>query len=400
MRCDPVVEPSSDHTGRAWRPQSQRAAEAPAGRGLVRERDPGGETADRAEVRRPRRDGAPPWFRRRRVLIAGALLLAVLVVLGVLWWWYESGFATTTDAFIDTHVVNVSPQVAGQVIRVPVQDNQLVQPGEVLVELDPAQYQLALQQAMANQEQAQTALGQANANVAVAEASLAQANADLASARATAIRAQRDLKRYQTLRSVNARAVARATVDEAVANARTAVAQQRAAQQRVVSAQAQVKAAEAAVAGARARIATSQAGVQQARLNLGYATVTALVRGHVANRTVTVGTYVTPGQALMAIVPLHLWVTANFKETAIPRLRPGQSASIHIDACPGADARGHVVSIQRGSGEAFALLPPENATGNYIKVVQRVPVRIALDSVPAGCVLGPGMSVEPKVRVR
>ena len=113
-----------------------------------------------------------------------------------------------------------------------------------------------------------------------------------------------------------------------------------------------------------------------------------------------VGTYVTPGQQMMAIVPLHLWVRANFKESMIARLRPGQRVSIHIDACPRADASGHVVSIQRGSGEAFALLPPENATGNYIKVVQRVPVRIALDSVPAGCVLGPGMSVEPAVRVR
>jgi membrane fusion protein (multidrug efflux system) len=128
--------------------------------------------------------------------------------------------------------------------------------------------------------------------------------------------------------------------------------------------------------------------------------VTAPVDGHIVNRTVAVGTYVTPGQQMMAIVPLHLWVRANFKETMIAALRPGQRVSIHIDACPQADARGHVVSIQRGSGEAFALLPPENATGNYIKVVQRVPVRIALDSAPTGCVLGPGMSVEPTVRIR
>lgn len=366
------MDTSSEQTGRALRPDSEPASKA-AGR---------------------------PWFRRRRVLIGGIVVLAMVVVLGVLWWWYESGFESTTDAFIDTHVVNVSPQVAGQVIQVPVQDNQLVQPGQALVVIDSAQYRLSLQQAQANQEQAQTALGQANANVAVAQASLAQATADLASTGATATRAQRDLERYQTLRNVNPRAVARTTVDQAVAAARSAVAEQRAAQQRVASAKAQIKAAQAAVAGARARIATARAGVQQARLNLGYTTVTALISGHVANRTAAIGTYVTPGQQLMVIVPLHLWVTANFKETEIPGLRPGQSATIHIDACPRADARGHVVSIQRGSGEAFALLPPENATGNYIKVVQRVPVRIALDSVPAGCVLGPGMSVEPKVRIR
>jgi membrane fusion protein (multidrug efflux system) len=373
MRCETIVEPSSEHSGRAPRPVSQSAADAPAGL---------------------------PWFRRRAVLITGAVVLAVVVVLAVLWWWYESGFATTTDAFVDTHIVNVSSQVAGQVIRVPVQDNELVRPGEALLEIDPAQYRLALQQALASQEQAQTALGQANANVAVAQAGLAQATADLASTKATATRAQQDLQRYQKLRKVNPRAVARNIVDEAVAAAHSAAAQQRAGEQRVASAQAQIKAAQAAVAGARARIATAQAGVQQAKLNLGYTTVTALMSGHVAKRAVTIGAYVTPGQELMAIVPLRLWVTANFKETVISRLRPGQRATIHIDACPSADARGHVVSIQRGSGEAFALLPPENATGNYIKVVQRVPVRIALDAVPVGCVLGPGMSVEPKVRVR
>lgn len=398
MRCAPIVETSSEQTGRARRPDSQPASKA-AGSDLGREGDEPGNAADDAKSQ-PRSKAGRPWFRRPRILIAGAIVLAIVVLLGGLWWWYESGFETTTDASIDTHVVNVSPQVAGQVIQVPVQDNQLVQPGQALVVIDPAQYRLALQQALANHEQAQTALGQANANVAVAQASLAQAAADLASTDAMAIRAQQDLKRYQTLGNINARAVARTTVDEAVASARSAVAEQRAAQQRVASARAQIKAAEAAVAGARARIATARAGVQQARLNLGYATVTALISGHVANRTAAIGTYVTPGQQLLAIVPLHLWVTANFKETEIPGLRPGQSATIHIDACPSADARGHVVSIQRGSGEAFALLPPENATGNYIKVVQRVPVRIALDSVPAGCVLGPGMSVEPKVRIR
>jgi len=341
-----------------------------------------------------------PWFRRRRVVIGGALVLVVAVVLIAFWWWHESGIETTDDAFLDAHVVDVSPQVAGQVTRVAVDDNQLVRAGETLVEIDPAQLQLALQQALAARQQARTGLGQATANVAVAQAGLAQANADLASAAATAIRAQRDLKRYQSLRTVNPRAVARTIVDEAVASARSAAAEQRAARQKAQSAEAQIKSAQAAVTGARARIATAEAAVGQARLNLGYATVVARVDGHIADRTVAVGTYVTPGQQMMAIVPLHLWVRANFKENMIARLRPGQSARIHIDACPQADARGHVVSIQRGAGQAFALLPPENATGNYIKVVQRVPVRIALDSVPAGCVLGPGMSVEPTIRVR
>ncbi|HWF98866.1 MAG TPA: HlyD family secretion protein [Steroidobacteraceae bacterium] len=393
------METPSDPASRTVRLDSSRAADAQPARDDVREpgkpREPGRVTepqSDRSERR--------PWFRRRGVVIGGALILALVVVLGALWWWHESGIESTDDAFLDAHIVYVSPQIAGQVTRVLVENNQPVRAGQPLVDIDPSQYQLALQQALASQQQAQTALGQATASVAVAQASLAQAEADVASARATAIRAQQDLKRYQRLRAVNPGALARSTVDEAVASARSAAAQQRAAEQRVVSARAQIQSAEAAVSGARARIATAQAGIAQAKLNLGYATVTARVDGHVANRTVAVGTYVTPGQQMMAIVPLHLWVRANFKESMIARLRPGQRVSIHIDACPRADASGHVVSIQRGSGEAFALLPPENATGNYIKVVQRVPVRIALDSVPAGCVLGPGMSVEPAVRVR
>lgn len=332
--------------------------------------------------------------------MGGAVALAVLVVLAALWWWHESGIETTTDAFIEAHVAYVSPQVSGQVTRVLVDNNQLVHAGQPLVEIDAAQFRLALTQALAAQEQAETALGQATAGVAVARASLAQASADVASASAAAVRAQQDLKRYQNLRRVNPRAVARSTVDQAIASARSATAQQKAAEQRVLSARAQIASAQAAVAGARARIDTAKAGVAQAKLNLGYAMVTARIDGHIANRTVAVGSYVTPGEQMMAIVPLHLWVQANFKETMIAALKPGQSVSVHIDACPQADARGHVVSIQRGSGEAFALLPPENATGNYIKVVQRVPVRIALDTVPTGCVLGPGMSVEPTVRIR
>jgi membrane fusion protein (multidrug efflux system) len=368
------VETLSDSVRRTERPDSSRAADA--------------------------QPAPQPWYRRRGFIIAGAIVLLVVVVVIALWWWYESGIETTDDAFLEAHIVDVSPQISGQVTRVLVEDNQSVRAGEPLVEIDSAQLNLALQQALAAQQQAQTGLGQANAGVAVAQASLAQATADLASSRATAIRAQQDLQRYQSLRRVNAKAVARSAVDEAVATARSAVAQQRAAQQRVQSAEAQIKSAQAAVAGARGRIDTAAARVGQAKLNLGYATVTARVDGHVANRTVAVGTYVAPGQMMMAIVPLHLWVRANFKENMIATLRPGQSVDIHIDACPRAHARGHVVSIQRGSGEAFALLPAENATGNYIKVVQRVPVRIALDSMPAGCVLGPGMSVEPTVRVR
>lgn len=393
------METSSDSTRRNERLDAPRAAGAQPALDDVRERGAPRESRPPAEAP-PGRNDRQPWFKRRGVVIAGAVMLLLLVVLIGAWWWYESGIETTDDAFLEAHVVDVSPQIAGQVTRVLVQENQLVHAGQPLVEIDPSQFRLALQQSLASEEQARTALGQAKASVAVAQASLAQADADVASARATAVRARQDLKRYEHLRAVNPRAIARTTIDQAVATARSADAQLRAARQRVQSAHAQIDSAKAAVAGAGARIATARAAAARARLNLGYTIVDARVEGHVANRTVAVGTYVMPGQQMMAIVPLHLWVRANFKENMIAGLRPGQRVTIHIDACPQADARGHIESIQRGSGEAFALLPPENATGNYIKVVQRVPVRIALDTVPAGCVLGPGMSVEPTVKVR
>jgi membrane fusion protein (multidrug efflux system) len=208
------------------------------------------------------------------------------------------------------------------------------------------------------------------------------------------------LKRYLDLKASTPQAVAQGQIDQAVAVARNTAAQRNAAQQQVKSAYAQITAARAAVAGAQARVETSRAQTQQSRLNLGYTRVFAPVDGHVARRTVAVGSYVAPGQQLLALVPLHMWVTANFKEIQLKKIRPGQSVTVHVDGCPAQDLRGHVDSIQRGAGQAFALLPAENATGNYVKVVQRVPVKILLEDVPRDCPIGPGMSVEPKVSVR
>jgi membrane fusion protein (multidrug efflux system) len=243
-----------------------------------------------------------------------------------------------------------------------------------------------LAQAQAQGLQAETQYGQA----------LANHNAALASERgleAQAANAASDLARYRNLQKTNPQAVAQQQVDQAVATDRNARAQ-------VANARAQVAAAAAQVAGAEAAIKTAQAQIATAQINLGYTKIYAPEAGHVTQRSVALGNYVTPGQDLMTIVPLHLWVTANFKETQLEFMRPGQSVTVVADACGDGDVRGHVDSIQRGAGQAFGILPPENATGNYVKVVQRVPVKILLDSVPKDCVLGPGMSVEPTVKVR
>jgi membrane fusion protein (multidrug efflux system) len=174
-------------------------------------------------------------------------------------------------------------------------------------------------------------------------------------------------------------------VDQAVAANRNAIAQRDGASAQIASAQAQIKVLDAQIA--------------TARLNLGYAHIVAPVDGHVAQRSVAPGNYVSPGQELMALVPQQLWVTANFKETQLKLMRRGQHVSVSVDSCD-RNIEGHVDSIQRGAGQAFGILPPENATGNFVKVVQRVPVKIVLDRIPQGCILGPGMSVEPSVTVR
>ncbi len=345
----------------------------------------------------PPRESRP--HSRTLLAIAAIVMVVAIVILGIVAWWYESHIVSTDDAFIATRIMAVSPRVAGQVIAVPVTDNQAVTAGEVLVRIDPTPYRVALQQTLAAERLARTGLAEARANIAVARAALQQALAAYASTRAQAANAVADLHRYRFLRQRNPKAVARTQMDQIATAARSAAAESRAARQRVVGASAQIAAARAARAGAAARVASARAEVKAARLNLDYTTVTATRAGHVTQKSVAVGNYVTPGQELMAIVPQRLWVTANFKETDLYLIHPGQRVSISIDACPNIKARGHITSIQRGSGEAFDLLPPQNATGNYVKIVQRVPVRIDFDALPRSCVLGPGMSVEPEIRL-
>ena len=332
-------------------------------------------------------------------MIAGIVVLAVIVIVSIFAWWYESHFLTTEDAFIDTRILAVAPRVAGQVIGVPVTDNQRVATGQVVAQIDPTPYQVALQQSLAAERLAKTGLAQARANIVVAQAAVQQARAAYISAAAQAANARANLTRYRFLHRRNAKAVARTQMDQVRTAARSASAEALAALKRVSGARAQIAAARAALAGAVARVASAHAEVKSTRLDLSYTTVRAAQAGYVTQKSVAVGNYVGPGQELMAIVPQQMWVTANFKETDLSLIHPGQRVSINIDACPNAKVHGHVVSIQRGSGEAFDLLPPQNATGNYVKIVQRVPVRIDFDRLPPHCVIGPGMSVEPDIRV-
>jgi len=343
------------------RPESRRREE------IEHEQDDDRSDEDEAEG-----SSTPSFFSSRTFKVGAAAVALIVIVAGVVWWLHARHYETTDDAFIDTHIVHLSPQVSGRVTRIYVNDNQQVSKGQPLVEIDPADVQAKLKQAQAQAAQAESVYQQ---DVA-ADAGL----------KAQAERAQRDAERYRTLQQATPQAVSQQTVDQAVTTSQNATAQ--------------VSASQAKIASDEAQIAVAQAQVDAARLNVGYTHIASPIDGHIAQRSVAEGNYVTPGQDLMAIVPLEVWVTANFKETQLAHMRVGQPVTVVVDACPGVKIEGRVDSLQRGAGQAFGILPPENATGNFVKVVQRVPVKIVLNNVPKNCPLGPGMSVEPTVTVR
>jgi membrane fusion protein (multidrug efflux system) len=353
------------------------------------------------------------WSRHPLGVLIAIGVLVVLLVLAVLFFLNARHFESTDDAFIDTHLVRIAPRISGRVSKVLVDDNQFVRAGQDLVELDPRDQQASLNKALATRAQAEAQIAQAQAQllqiaaqIQVGEANVRQASASAQSSAAQAAFAASDLARYQSLKAVNPTAVAQQQLDQAISQARSTAAQRDAALRQVQSSEAQVRATATQRAAALAQIAAGQAQAQSAeaqidsaRLDLAYTTIHAPEDGNIAQRSVAIGTYLNAGAQVMALVPVGIWVTANFKETQLAHMRPGQPATVHIDACPTADIHGHVDSIQRGSGQSFAILPPENATGNFVKVVQRVPVKIILDDAPKDCPLGPGLSVEPSVRV-
>jgi membrane fusion protein (multidrug efflux system) len=313
----------------------------------------------------------PTIFQKTWFKIAVAVVVIVLLIAALIWWLIARQYENTDDAFIDTHIVHIAPQVSGQVSRIYVNDNQMVWRGQPLIEINSADAEAKLSQVQAQAAQAETQYHQA-----IATERGAQAQAD---------NATRDLSRYHLLQRTSPLAVAQQQIDQATAAAKNAMAQR--------------DAARAQINGALAQIKVDKAQIAAAQLTLGYTHIVSPVDGTIAQRTVATGNYVSPGQEMMAIVPLRIWVTANFKETQLQYMRIGQPVTIDVDSCD-VQLKGHVDSIQRGAGQAFGILPPENATGNYVKVVQRVPVKIVLDRLPRECHLGPGMSVEPEVKVR
>jgi membrane fusion protein (multidrug efflux system) len=430
-------------------------------------------------------------FRKhRKVLSVAAVVLIIGLIFGVRYWLYARSHESTDDAFIDGHIIQVSPKASGYVKKIYVSDNQQVKAGDLLAELDTRDYEVKLQQAqaaldagLAKENEAKTNVSltratssatiqqaraavrksrtevassqagaagsqsranQAAAAVTTAQANLAQMQAQVVAAQAEATRAAADVSRYQALYAKDE--VSKQQLDQAVATANTARAELEAARQRVAAAEARVNEARSAQSAAtqtaqqaQTQIGGAQAGVNealgrlaeantapqsvavseaqaatagatteqlraqvaQAELELSYTKIYAPESGRVTRKSVEEGALVQVGQPLMAIVPGDVWVTANFKESQIGRMAPGQPVEVTVDAYPDKTFKAHVDSIQAGTGARFSLIPPENATGNYIKVVQRVPVKIVFDESPdPKHMLAPGMSVVPEVKVK
>jgi membrane fusion protein (multidrug efflux system) len=357
-------------------------------------------------------DGSPSKFNQPKFLWPAALALAVLLYFGIAALVEIFTHESTDDAFIAGHVVSVAPRIAGQVASVHVLDNQLVHSNDLLVEIDPADYAMtvAQKQSAADAQQAsyQTMLAgwqlmQAKVTTAEADARKAQADAD--AAESTAKKAQADFARAQDLLKQNT--VSQQEFDAMQAANIKAQADFKSAQDNVASAISKVDEAKRTLAAAWAQVGTveaqwreAQTNIAAAKINLSYANIFATADGRVTRKAVETGDYVEAGQQLLSIVPDEVWVVANFKESQLKKMAPGQPVLVEIDALGGREFRAHVDSVQAGSGAAFSLLPPENATGNFVKVVQRVPVKIVFDeALPADHVIGPGLSVTPDVQV-
>jgi len=394
---------------RAGMPQDGRSratqAKEASGRTQVSDRKPGREKrADEAGDGQPssKEGRVKRWaeFLRRHPLataLAGVLLL--IAAFGVyLYWDYSGHFESTDDAFVDARQFAVAPKVSGYVTAVSATDNQHVNAGDLIARIDDRDYRIALEQAEAQVDAAEASIQNIDAQLAGQQAQVGEAQAQVTQAQAALTFAQQEASRYQDLARRGAGTVQQS--EQSSSNLQQQQANLERTQAAVTAAQRQIGSLKAQRHSGEASLAQAKAQRDQAQLNLAYTTVTAAQAGRVVRLTAAVGQFAQAGASLAMFVPDEIWVTANFKETQLTAMRPGQPAILKIDAYPGHAVHGHVASIQPGSGTAFSLLPAENATGNYVKIVQRVPVKLTMDDPPKDVSLGPGMSVVPTVRVR
>jgi membrane fusion protein (multidrug efflux system) len=330
-------------------------------------------------------------------VILGLLLLILSGAAGYLYWDYASHFESTDDAFIAARQFAIAPKVSGYITAVAVTDNQHVVAGDVIARIDERDFRVALEQAKAQVASAQAGIQNIDAQISTQEAQIASNQAQVDQVQAALVFARQQATRYQDLAQKGYGTVQNAQqftsqLNQQQAALQTAQANLRLAQRQVESLKAQRESAVASLGEAKAQR-------DQAQLNLAYTVVKAAQPGRIVQLGAAVGEYAQAGSSLTMFVPDEVWVAANFKETQLDAMRAGQPVTVRIDAYPERTIHGHVASVQSGSGTAFSLLPAENATGNFVKVVQRVPVKIVLDNPPTDVALGPGMSVVPTVQV-
>jgi len=343
----------------------------------------------------------PAWtdaLRKHRLItfaVTGLLIAAVFTL--AVWQITVGSYISTDDAFIDDRAVPISSQVNAAIVDVPVTDNELVAAGSVLVRLDNRDFKEQANRAQAQIDQYKANIAHADAELGALDARVDQANKEAAQSQAALTFAEQEDQRYQRLVKTGAVTVEQA--QQYASNLLQARAAFAAAQANAVAMKKQLPVLQAQRKQADAELQQGEVSLKQADINLSRTVIEAPAAGRVARLTAGPGEYATVGQPLLMFIPRQVWVTANFKETALHYLHPGAPVDVQIDAYPGRTFKGHVDTVQPGSGTAFSLLPPENATGNYVKIVQRVPVKIVFNR-PPDVLLGPGMSVVPKVRVR
>nr|WP_243914963.1 HlyD family secretion protein [Methylobacterium sp. J-078] len=356
--------------------------------------DAGGADEAAAEAKKPN------ILRRHPVWALGITLAVVAIAAGAYFYWLTAlhPYESTDDAFVDARQFPIAPKVAGYIVAVPVTDNEHVEAGAVLFQIDRRDYEVALAQAKAQVASAEASIRNYDAQIEGQKAQIEAAQSEVKQAEASLKFAREDAARYRDLAEKGAGTIQRSQ------SSTSTLDQQQAGYDRsranLAAARTQVNALTAQKAGAEANLAMGIAQVAQAELNLGYTTVTAAQPGRLVQLSGAKGQFAQAGQTLSTFVPDDIWVIANYKETQITDMRPGQHADIRIDAYPERKIAGHVDSVQPGSGTAFSLLPAQNATGNYVKVVQRIPVKIVVDQWPTDVAIGPGMSIVPRVHVR
>lgn len=360
-------------------------------------------TARQASAAQPKADApAPKKPPNKRVLIVVGLIALLAIGAGGRMWYRSSHFVETENAYVTGRMHQVSSRVAGVVTKVLVEDNQMVKAGEVLALLDPADQAVRVEQIQAQIASMEQQVKQSDAQLLQVRAQASAAGAQVRQAEAQLLRARQDAERFGQLYNDTMKAVSKSEVDASSAARAGAVADVAARRDNAAAAQAQIGAAEAGRDVLKAEIKVLQAQLKDARQQLAYNSIVAPVAGRIGRRSVEVGARVQPGQAMLAVVEDNVWVVANFKETQLGGLAPGQAVSLEVDALPDHHLVGRVDSFSPASGNQFALLPADNATGNFTKIVQRVPVKITLDPQDVKKYAGrlvPGMSVVAEVEL-